>query len=152
MVIDKIKNAAKYYSLHPKFKAVFEELAALTADSEKTRYEIDGENAFFSVSEYENKSVSECKFESHRKYIDIQYVVTGHEHIDVEDADGLEVTEPFSANGDIAFYADTEKFSTADLADGDFVILFPGEAHRPLVAPNGLPVRTVKAVAKIAAD
>ena len=152
MVIDKIENAQRYYSLHPEFKAVFEGLAQLTPESEMKKYEIDGEKAFFSVSEYENMPVAECGFEAHKKYIDIQFVISGHEHIDVTDAAALEVTEDFVPGGDVAFYADSDKFSVADLGAGDFVILFPGEAHRPLVAPDGKPVKTIKAVAKIAAE
>lgn len=152
MVIDKIENAQRYYSLHPEFKAVFEGLAQLTPESEMKKYEIDGEKAFFSVSEYENMPVAECGFEAHKKYIDIQFVISGHEHIDVTDAASLEVTEDFVPGGDVAFYADSDKFSVADLGAGDFVILFPGEAHRPLVAPDGKPVKTIKAVAKIAAE
>lgn len=149
MVIDSIKNASKYYSLHPEFKAVFEGLAALSENSDKKRYDVDGEKAFYNFSEYTNKPVDECKFEAHRRYIDIQYVVSGHEHIDVCDAERLEVTEDFEDGGDIAFYGDTADFNVADLHAGDFVILFPGEAHRPLVAPNAKPVKTAKAVAKI---
>lgn len=149
MIIDKIENANRYYSLHPDFESVFEGLKKLTAQSDKVRYEVNGDKAFYNLSEYENKPAGECKFESHRVYTDIQYVVAGHEHIDVADAGELKVTEDFSDGGDCAFYADTAEFHVADLRAGEFVILFPGEAHRPLVAPNGVPVKTVKAVAKI---
>lgn len=149
MIADKIKNAHRYYSLHPEFKAVFEGLAKLTAASGRVRYEVDGDNAFFSLSEYENKPAGECRFEAHREYIDIQYVLEGHEHIDVADAADLDVVEDFTDGGDCAFYGDAAGFNVADLHAGEFVILFPGEAHRPLVAPGGVPVKTVKAVAKI---
>ena len=88
----------------------------------------------------------------HTKSISTFSVISGHEHIDVTDAAALEVTEDFAPGDDVAFYADSDKFSVADLSAGDFVILFPGEAHRPLVAPDGKPVKTIKAVAKIAAE
>ena len=149
MIIDNIKNASKYYSVHPQFRAVFEGLKKLDENSDCIRYDLDGDNAFYSLSSYTNKPVSECKFEAHRIYADIQYVISGHEHIDVTDAAKLTVTEDFKDGGDIAFYKDCGDFSTADLQPGDFVILFPEEAHRPLVAPNGVGIKTVKAVAKI---
>ena len=149
MIIDKINEAYKYYNVHPEFKAVFECLAALNADSDEHRYDIDGDMAFVNLSSYVNKPVSECKFESHAKYADIQFVVTGHEFIDVCPAEGLAFTENRLDEGDIAFYADPESFSRADLTAGTFVVLFPGEAHRPLVAPDGKGVKTKKAVAKI---
>ena len=149
MVIDRIENAEKYVSLHPPFGKVFEALKKLTADSPAGRTEVDGDSAFVNFSSYENKDVSDCKFESHKKYIDIQYVVKGHEHIDVCAADALVCTDDRLDSGDIAFYENTDCFSTADLSDGWFVILYPGEAHRPLVAPDGKPVFTAKAVGKI---
>ena len=149
MIIDKLSNAYRYYSVHPSFRAAFEQLAALDTQSENKRYTVDEDKIFVNLSEYENKPVGECKFESHARYIDIQYVLSGHEWIDVTDTEGLSFTENNLENGDIAFYQTPCSYTTADLSDGWFVILFPGEAHRPLVAPNGTPVKTKKAVAKI---
>lgn len=149
MVIDNIANCEKYYSLHPEFKAVFEALKGYTPETPAVKNVINGDTAFINYSTYTNKPVGECKFESHKKYIDIQFVVKGREFIDVCDTKGLTFTEDNLENGDIAFYEDPECFSTADLSDGDFVILFPGEAHRPLVAPKDVPTVTSKAVAKI---
>lgn len=151
MVTDNIANADKYVSLHPEFRAVFEALKAYTEDTPAEKNVIDGEKAFINYSSYVNKDAGECKFESHKKYIDIQFVVSGREFIDVCAADGLTYTENRLDEGDIAFFETPEKFSTADLGAGDFVILFPGEAHRPLVAPDGVPTKTFKAVAKILA-
>ena len=149
MIIDKIENAEKYYAVHPEFKPVFELLASLNADSENKRYEIDSDKAFVNLSTYVNKPVADCKFESHLKYADIQFVVTGHEFIDVCPTEELKATEDKFLTNDIAFYEDANDFSRADLTKGTFVVLFPGEAHRPLVAPDGKGVETKKAVAKI---
>ncbi len=149
MIIDKIENAGKYVNVHPEFKAVFEVLASLTADSEEKRRDVDGEKAFVNLSSYVNKPVSECKFESHARYADIQYVVSGHEYIDVTPTDGLTATEDKLETNDIAFYADPASFTRADLTEKTFVVLFPGEAHRPLVAPDDKGIQTKKAVAKI---
>ena len=79
MIVDNIKNAKLYYSLHPEFKAAFECLASLTAESENKRYEINGDNCFVNLTEYENKCEAECKYEAHAKYIDIQFMVKGKE-------------------------------------------------------------------------
>lgn len=149
MIIDKIENAAKYYAVHPEWKAVFEVLASLSADSEEKRRDVDGDKAFVNLSSYVNKPVSECRFEAHAKYADIQYVVTGHEWIDVCPAEGLHATDDRLAADDIAFYEDPASFTRADLPEKTFVVLFPGEAHRPLVAPDGKGIQTKKAVAKI---
>lgn len=148
MIIDNIKNCERYFSVHPQFGRVFETLRQLDADTAPGRYGIDGDNAFVNHSAYTNKNVNDCRFESHGKYIDIQYVISGAERIDVCAAEGLAVTEDNLEQGDIAFFEAPDKFVPVTLRCGDFVILFPGEAHRPCVAPDS-PRSVVKAVAKV---
>lgn len=149
MIVDNIKNAKLYYGLHPEFKGAFECLASLTADSENKRYDINGDKCFVNLSEYENKKEEECKYEAHAKYIDIQFMVKGKECIDCEDNGNMKVTEDEMEQSDIAFYENPEKYSVATLFDGDFVIIFPGEAHRPMRAYEDKPMIVKKAVAKI---
>ncbi len=149
MIIDSIANASKYYCVHPSFKAAFEALAAIGSNTEKGRITVDGDNIFINFSEYTNKNVDECLYESHRKYIDIQYVLKGREFIDLCPAEVLKVTEDRLDTDDIAFFENGEAFSRADLTEGTFVVIFPDEAHRPCVAPDGKGVMVTKAVAKI---
>lgn len=149
MIIDNIKYADYYAQLHPEFAGVFEILKSLTPESEEKRYELDGDKAFVNLSSYVNKPVEDCAFESHKKYIDIQFVVDGEEKIDLTDSALLKCTDDRLDTDDIAFFENTCHFDTADLEPGDFVIIFPGEAHRPCVAPDGKGVKVKKAVAKI---
>ncbi len=149
MIIDSIKNASKYYDVHPSFKEAFEAMAKIVSDTPDERITVDGDNIFINLSTYTNKNVDDCLFESHKKYIDIQYVVTGAELIDVCQTNTLKATDDRLDTDDIAFYENTDIFSTAYLAEGIFVVLFPGEAHRPCVAPDGKGIKTKKAVAKI---
>ncbi len=149
MIIDSIKNAQKYYDLHPSFKDAFEALEKIDENTPNERLTIDGENIFINLSEYTNKNVDECLFESHKKYIDIQYVLSGEEYIDICDENILEMTNNRLETDDIAFFGNTDKFSRADLTEGIFVVIFPGEAHRPMIAPDGKGIKTRKAVAKI---
>ncbi len=149
MIIDSIKNAQKYYSVHPSFKAAFEALKAITEETPDEKITVDGDNIFINLSSYTNKNVDDCLFESHKKYIDIQFVLKGSEIIDVCDINGLNVTENRLETDDIAFYENTDTFNTAYLNAGEFVVLFPEEAHRPCVAPDGKGVKVRKAVAKI---
>ena len=149
MIIDSIKNAKKYYSVHPSFKAAFEALEKIDESTPNERITVDGDNIFINMAEYVNKNVDECAYESHKKYIDIQYVVSGEEYIDLCDQDILECTDNRLDTDDIAFFRNTDKFSRADLTEGIFVVIFPGEAHKPCIAPDGKGVKVRKAVAKI---
>lgn len=149
MIIDSIKNANKYYNVHPSFKLAFEALMKIDENTPNERLTIDGENVFINLSEYTNKNIDECLYESHKKYIDIQYVLSGEEYIDLCDEKLLKVTEDRLDTDDIAFFEDTKYFSRADLTEGIFVVIFPGEAHKPMIAPDGKGIKTRKAVAKI---
>ena len=66
MIKDNIKNAEIYYSLHPKFKEAFEKL--INKDIGLKTKEL-----YFNFDKYQTKS--EGKFEAHRQYIDIQYII-----------------------------------------------------------------------------
>lgn len=149
MIIDSIKNASKYYCVHPSFEATFKALEEIDESTEKGRITVDGDNIFINLSDYTNKPVEDCAYESHRKYIDIQYVVTGREFIDLCDINTLEAYDDRLETDDIAFFKSGNAFSRADLTEGMFVVIFPDEAHRPCVAPDNKGVMVRKAVAKI---
>lgn len=149
MIIDSIANCEKYYSVHPSLKKAFEALAAIDGNVPDERIVVDGDNIFINLSTYTNKNVDECLFESHKKYIDIQYVIDGSEKIDVCDTKTVKATDDRLDSDDIAFYENTSVFTDVYLTAGMFVVLFPGEAHRPCVAPDGKGVKVRKAVAKI---
>ena len=78
MIIDKLKNAQNYYALGENFKKAFEYLKNNDLSMLKNgRYEIDGENIFVSVQDYETKQPEEGRWEAHRKYADIQFLIKG---------------------------------------------------------------------------
>lgn len=149
MIIDSICNCEKYYNVHPSFKAAFEALKSINTSTPDERITVDGDNIFINLSTYINKNVNDCLFESHKKYIDIQFVLNGSEKIDVCPTASLKATDDRLDSDDIAFYENTSVFSQAYLTEGGFAVLFPGEAHRPCVAPDGKGVKVRKAVAKI---
>ena len=84
MVIDKIENSKLYVSLSEKIAKAFAyinktDLSQLALG----KYEIDNNDIFAFVQEYDTKDKSECKLEGHSKYIDIQYIISGVELIGV---------------------------------------------------------------------
>ena len=96
---------------------------------------IDGENVFVSVTEDSTKDFAKTRWESHRKYADIQLVVRGEEKIGVCALAKATVTEAYDAAKDIAHY-DAEGTQYSALP-GTFFIFFPGDAHRPNISPGG---------------
>ena len=94
---------------------------------------IDGEALFASSSEYAPAPREGKLFENHHAYIDVQMMIEGEEQIDViipADAPDAE----YSDEKDIEFAAFDKDYSTITLHAGDFLLLLPGEWHRPGVA------------------
>lgn len=98
---------------------------------ELKRYDIDGDNLYVAVSEYLTKNPEETNFEAHRRYIDIQYVVSGKELIGITPISMKnEIIEPFDAERDIEFFTVTSE-NNLRASPERFFIFFPEDAHRP---------------------
>ncbi|WP_442794979.1 YhcH/YjgK/YiaL family protein [Pelobium manganitolerans] len=110
------------------------------------KYPIDGDEVFASVTEVVDKPFVETKWESHRKYIDLQYVISGKEKIGEASFENQKVTRPYDAPKDVANYEiDGGKFYTADSTT--FYLFFPATTHRPNIKVNDEKVK--KLVVKI---
>ncbi len=128
MIKDNLKNAHKYYKLSPRIEAALKYLEANNLkEFPPDKYEIDGENIFMNVQEYETKVSN--NIESHQKYIDIQYMVTGEENMGVTSLDNLEVTQKYNEENDLIFYKGTAPLLL--VKEGEFVIFYPEDAHLP---------------------
>lgn len=109
------------------------------------RYELGGEN-FVNVFEYETKD-SDGIFETHEKYVDIQYVIIGEEKVLWAEKIDSE-TKPYQADKDRSLGL-VNKPEQAILSNGTLCVFLPKEAHKV-----GLTLSTItkvkKAVFKIA--
>ncbi|MCX2450103.1 YhcH/YjgK/YiaL family protein [Pedobacter sp. PLR] len=94
------------------------------------KYPISGERCFAVVSEYETKAPVKTKIESHKKYIDLQYIIKGKEQIGVTSALYATVKEPYVASRDVVFYqADQLHYHQAK--PSEFFLFFPADFHQP---------------------
>ena len=129
MIKDKVAYSALYEGVNPGFKAAFAFLKeALAEPKEVGRYEL-GDGVFALVQSYDSKPVENCKIEAHKKFIDIQCVLKGKELFGVADLSTQTLYEDKFEEKDVAFYHGDVDLLT--LTDGDFVIVFPEDAHRP---------------------
>ncbi len=152
MIIDRIENLARYEFLGSRFAKAFELLKTgnLTAKEAGT-YEVDGRKLYYMVQNYTTKPKEERRFESHRIYADIQAVFAGREAMPVTQVTGLEVQSEYDEAKDIMFFATPTDYSELKMGAGDFVILFPNEAHMPQCEWGG-PAQVSKIVFKVALD
>ena len=110
------------------------------------KYLISGENIYANIQTYITKS--EAPFEAHRKYIDIQYVIDGEEQVGVVDCSDCTTIEPYNAEKDIEFLSCNVSYSFQHLSNGEFLILYPQDAHQPSMAVEN-PKLVKKAVVKV---
>ena len=75
------------------------ELAALPCG----KYVIDGERIYVSIQEYETKSYGDCRFETHKRYADIQCILQGREQIWVTEQPLLTPDTEYDPKADIRF-------------------------------------------------
>lgn len=78
MIIATLKDAEQYYHHNKRMQRAFEFIKETNLETlEVGKYLIDGDNIFASVQAYNTKLETECRFESHRRYIDIQVIING---------------------------------------------------------------------------
>jgi len=114
--------------------------------------EIDGERVFALVQRYDTVETDAPLFEAHRRYIDVQFVVSGREVIGWAPLPQLHVIEEYDAAKDACFGTVAASEVTAvQLRAGQLVILRPEHAHAPKLAAGG-PSPVHKIVVKVAVD
>jgi biofilm protein TabA len=131
MILDSLTRASSYRGLGPRLAAGFDYLTGFDPATPTGRHFIDGEDLFAVVDEYDTGPATEKRFESHLRYVDIQYVVSGRERILHAPADTLHVETPYDEERDIAFYQDPPASSSFLLLPGHFAIFFPADGHKP---------------------
>lgn len=115
------------------------------------RMDIDGEDVFAIVQRYETVKTDAPKFEYHRKYIDIQHIISGEEVIDWAPADRMTVTEKYDPDKDICFgVVSKEEITSVFLHAGQLAVFYPEDSHAPKL-PAGTPSSVFKIVVKVAA-
>ncbi len=135
MILDILKNSGQYSNLHKLFPDAFAFLNEKDMKlPEPGKYEILGDDLFALVSEGPGKKASEAKPEAHRKYIDIQYLVSGSELIGWSPITVCNnIFSGYDEGKDIIFFNDVPE-QMIKMSPGSFVILFPGDAHAPMIS------------------
>lgn len=99
------------------------------------KYPIAGDSLFASVTDNPTKVYEQTVWESHRKYIDLQYVAQGAEGMAVANVASAKVTEPYNPAKDVAHYETTG--TQYDAKPGTFYLFFPQDAHRVNIKVDG---------------
>lgn len=147
MIVDKISNWEIYFK-SPVFKEVFDQLTTYTVDTPNGVYK-NHENFYFKVMSYDTKLDSTI-IESHVKEVDIQILLSGHEHIKMYDRSAVEVKGPYDEETDVTFYnIKAAPHTEINLEPGYMGIFFPDDIHHPQFAVNNKIEKLKKIVIKV---
>ena len=129
MIYDLISNKDIYEGLGDKYKKAFEFIINATKDGiEKGKYFIDEDTVYAIVNEYDTKT--EGFYEAHKRYIDLQYVVSGHEQLYWKNIKDCTVTREYDPTGD-SMLLTAEDPVVLDMPAGTFALLYPEDVHAP---------------------
>lgn len=146
MILSSLNYAGRVKTLHPLFGKLFEYVATHNLlNSDLGKIVIDGDKLFINNINPECVLEHNQKLELHREYIDVHILLEGKERIGWKDIDGLmSCVQTYDSETDCALYQDLPT-TYVDLVPGQFVIVYPEDAHAPLIG-NG---RIRKLVAKV---
>ena len=133
---DKMEFARQY----GKNKALWDKAFLFLKDNDLEKmapgkYPIDSTDVYMTVTEGPSKEFDKTGWESHRKYIDLQYVAQGKEKIGVAPVQEATVLKPYDETKDLANYTTEGQYYVAE--PGTFFLFFPQNAHRPSILVDG---------------
>lgn len=149
MIFNDIRRSDKNQEFEKKYQKAIDFLKTVdTSSLEVGKYQLE-DGMFYLVQDYMTRYVAPANYEMHKKYADIQYIVSGEEII-LGTSQELEPVGEFSEENDIGFYQDGRADTVANLSAGKFALYMPGEYHKPSLHPDGkTPTHVVKIVVKI---
>lgn len=150
--INKREFAVSYFKNKDRWDKAFDFLRKTDLSKlEVKRYDIDGDNLYASVSEYLTKNEETTDFEAHRKYIDIQCVISGKEIMNVTPLNDIkEVIIKYDDKKDIEFVT-VDKMEKHLATPDRFFVFFPTDVHRPGIK-DGANATVRKVVIKLKVD
>ncbi|MCC6579873.1 MAG: YhcH/YjgK/YiaL family protein [Phycisphaeraceae bacterium] len=151
MLLDTLEHASLYRPLHPGIAAAMHFLAHTDLTSlPDGRTDIQSDRLFAIAQRYAPKPGPATVWESHRRYIDVQYVAAGVERMGwTLLSPALKITQPYDEAKDVTFYDVAGDQIT--VAAGSFVVFHPHDVHAPgLAGPRGGEV--FKVVVKVAVN
>lgn len=111
------------------------------------RYRLE-DGVYLNIDTYMTGSREDRRFEAHRKFIDVQYMILGEELIEVVAPALLEPESDYNCDRDIIFFRNNTKGIAYHLNVDSFLLLTPEDAHMPCISiKDQMEVR--KAVFKI---
>ena len=147
MIYAKNNDARTYRGIHPNLDLALEHITPeFLASVGYERTELKGSDVYATRFTYETIPAQESFFEAHRKYLDIHIMLSGSERVEIAPPEKLTEFDRVEANDFYAYRGEGDYKLV--LSPGDFLVVFPDDAHRIKMQVDG-PETVTKAVFKI---
>ena len=135
MILCPVSQFSRYLRLHPRFSSVADFLATLDPGRlPEGRVELEGHELYVSFSpRTRTRPAREVPLEAHRAYLDVQVVLEGTDTIGWAPLAACRTElEPYDPGRDLVFFREPPTH-LIPLPAGHMAILFPEDAHAPLI-------------------
>lgn len=131
MICAKLSDAGQYRGIHPRLDRALALLSEdFLASVGTVRQELEGDALYVTRFDVQTSADEGRLFEYHRRYIDIFVLTRGQERVDIASPAAVRVTEQHGDFWGGSASAEQQVLLTPD----SFLVLFPGDAHRPGMA------------------
>lgn len=132
MILDRLESWNLYFREGTRIARAFQFLQdEFDPTSPDGRIDIDGDRIYALVQGYETRPMGKCRFEAHRRYLDIQYVFEGSEAMGWTAREHMIVEEDYDEEKDVEFFEQPLRFTSLEVHTGQFAFFHPGDAHEP---------------------
>lgn len=131
MIFDNIINIKKYKNI-PNLDLIVKFIESNKLNELSVGdLEINRKELYVKVLHYFPKKTEENNFETHKIYTDVQFIMEGIEKIQVTNPDNLKTMMEYNERSDSQFFSACENISDIVIKKNEFIVFFPGEAHKP---------------------
>lgn len=138
MIVGNIENIVEYSFLEEKVKECFGYMKKNDLKLyQPGKYQIDGDDFFVNIVEYETTEKENRFYEAHRYYIDIHVMLDGEEKIEVDFIKNMDQKEFEPENDFLPLFEKNQNLSSSIiLKENDFAIFYPNDAHMTAIKVN----------------
>lgn len=149
MITGTLETLKNYGKINPGFEAAYQLIRkSIENNEEDGNYESEN-GVYYMVLSYDAKKVEEGKFETHIKYIDVQYIVEGIELMQWLPLSRKGQSKGYNPEKDVEFYTDAPDYTDIVAASGEFYIFMPDDVHKPSLRLENKSAKVKKIVVKV---
>ncbi|SHI81088.1 YhcH/YjgK/YiaL family protein [Dethiosulfatibacter aminovorans DSM 17477] len=147
MITDSINNFKLYQSMHEGLRKAIEFVEESLKENKEDGYYAFDDSFYALICSYDTL-VDRKEYESHDKYIDVQFIIEGEEAIYFSDRSSMERVTDYDEKDDFTLYKGKAD-GVVNLKKGRFAIFYPDDVHMPKCAIDNKSSHVRKIITKI---